>query len=160
GVVDANLPANPVGLPFLPEGLRPAAAFLTFPILIVASVLAIASVAVRFTRGRGLERQQMKWMLASITLVALCTLSTFAGPTPEVVNVAASLSLVAIPLAVTMAVLRYRLYEIDRIVSRTIGWAIVTGTLVVVFATGVVGLQAALTGITNGQTIAVAASTL
>lgn len=59
-----------------------------------------------------------------------------------------------------VAILRYRLYEIDRLISRTIGWAIVTGLLVAVFAGAVVGLQALLAGFTQGQTLAVAASTL
>jgi hypothetical protein len=64
------------------------------------------------------------------------------------------------PIAIGIAVLRYRLYEIDRIVSRTIGWAVVTGFLVTVYLAGALVLQAALSGITQGQTLAVAASTL
>ena len=55
---------------------------------------------------------------------------------------------------------RYRLYEIDRLISRTIGWALVTGVLVVVFAGTVVGLQALLDQVIQGETLAVAASTL
>ena len=62
--------------------------------------------------------------------------------------------------AIAVAVLRYRLYEIDRIISRTLSWATVTAVLVVVFAGLVVGLQALLTDVTQGQTLAVAASTL
>ena len=64
------------------------------------------------------------------------------------------------PVAIAVAVLRYRLFEIDRIISRTIGWALVTGVLVAVFVGGVIGLQALLTGVTQGETLAVAASTL
>ena len=64
------------------------------------------------------------------------------------------------PVAIAIAILRYRLFEIDRIVSRTIGWAVVTGVLVAVFAAGVVLLQAALAPFTNENTIAVAGSTL
>ena len=66
----------------------------------------------------------------------------------------------SVPAAIAVAVLRYRLYEIDRIISRTVSWAFVTGILVVTFVALVVGLQAALDGITQGQTLAVAASTL
>jgi hypothetical protein len=58
-----------------------------------------------------------------------------------------------------IAILRYRLYEIDRLVSRTIGWAIVTALLVAVFAGMVVGLQAVLP-VTSGDTLVVAVSTL
>jgi hypothetical protein len=59
-----------------------------------------------------------------------------------------------------VAILRYRLYEIDRLVSRTIGWAIVTGVLGVVFVCLVVTLQAVLAPFTRESTLAVAASTL
>ena len=64
------------------------------------------------------------------------------------------------PIAIGIAILRYRLYAIDRLVSRSISWAIVTGLLVAVFAGLVIALQAALAGITQGGTLAVAASTL
>ena len=70
------------------------------------------------------------------------------------------LAYAAVPAAIAVAVLRYRLYEIDRIISRTLSWATVTGVLLVVFAGLVVGLQALLSGVTQGQTLAVAASTL
>ena len=68
--------------------------------------------------------------------------------------------ILALPIAIGIAVTRYRLYEIDRLISRTIGWALVTGVLVVVFAGMVVGLQAILDRVTQGETLAVAASTL
>jgi len=64
------------------------------------------------------------------------------------------------PIASGTAVLGYRLFEIDRIISRTIGWAMVSGILVAAFAATVVGLQALLAGFTQGQTLGVAASTL
>ena len=64
------------------------------------------------------------------------------------------------PIVIGIAILRYRLYEIDRIISRTIGWAIVTGLLVAVFAGLVVALQAVLAPVTKENTLAVAASTL
>ena len=66
----------------------------------------------------------------------------------------------AIPIAVVVAVLRYRLYEIDRLVSRTLGWGLATATIVAVFVGAVLALQAALQGVTQSGTLAVAASTL
>jgi hypothetical protein len=57
-------------------------------------------------------------------------------------------------------VLRYRLYEIDRVISRSVSWGIVTGILVLTFAGLVIGLQALLDGFTQRETLAVAASTL
>ena len=66
----------------------------------------------------------------------------------------------ALPGAIAIAVLRYHLYEIDRIISRTLSYAVVTGILVVAFGSTVLVLQAALSGFTQGATLAVAASTL
>ena len=65
-----------------------------------------------------------------------------------------------LPAAIGIAVLRYRLYEIDRIVSRTIGWVVVTVILAAVFGVVVVGLQVVLEPVTGTNTLAVAASTL
>ncbi len=65
-----------------------------------------------------------------------------------------------IPVAIGVAILRYRLYEIDRLVSRTIGWALVTAVLVGVFATLVVTLQTVFAQLANESSLAVAASTL
>jgi uncharacterized membrane protein YbhN (UPF0104 family) len=63
-------------------------------------------------------------------------------------------------LAVAVAVLRYRLYDIDRILSRTIGWALVSLILASVFVGVIIGLQALLAPVTENNTLAVAASTL
>jgi hypothetical protein len=65
-----------------------------------------------------------------------------------------------VPISVGIAVLRYRLYEIDRIVSRTIGWAMVSAVLVAVFIALVLVTQTALASITSSNTFAVAGSTL
>ena len=70
------------------------------------------------------------------------------------------IGLIALPIAIGIAILRYRLYDIDRLISRTIGWAMVTGLLVALFAGLVVVLQAPLAPLTKENTIAVAASTL
>ena len=65
-----------------------------------------------------------------------------------------------VPIAIGIAILRYNLYDIDRLVSRSIGWASVTAILVTVFGVAVVGLQAVLESVTQGDTVAIAASTL
>jgi DNA integrity scanning protein DisA with diadenylate cyclase activity len=79
---------------------------------------------------------------------------------PTIFDVLGPFSLSLPPIAVGVAILRYRLYEIDRIISRTISYALVTGLLAATFAILIVGLQAVLTPFTGGQTVAVAASTL
>jgi hypothetical protein len=65
-----------------------------------------------------------------------------------------------VPIAVVIAVLRYRLYEIDRLVSRTLGWGLATTTVLALFVVAVLALQAALAGLVQGQVLAVAGSTL
>ena len=65
-----------------------------------------------------------------------------------------------IPIAVGIAILRYRLYDIDRLISRTIGWAVVTAILGGVFIGGVVVMQTLLASLTRENTFAVAVSTL
>jgi hypothetical protein len=133
--------------------------------LVASIILAFLSLVVRFARAAGIERQQFKWFLASVALVfvTLIGMSVAFVVGIAIAGVFYVLNQVSVglpPIAIGIAVLRYRLYEIDRLISRTIGWAIVTGILVAVFAAAVLGLQAALAGVTQGETLAVAASTL
>ena len=124
--------------------------------------IAVVAVSVRFRRSEGVERAQLKWLLASVSLMAIAfpiSFGTDIGPA-DLIDLLSVLAGSLIPVAVGVAILRYRLYEIDRIVSRTIGSALVTGTVVTVFAGAVVGLQAVLAAFTERQTLAVAASTL
>ena len=121
--------------------------------------LAGLSVLLRYRRSAGIERQQLKWFMAAVALllpaagVAALT-GTEAGWLLMLVTVG------FLPVAIGVAVLRYRLYEIDRLISRTIGWALVTGLLVGAFALLVLGSSAVLEPLTGGNTLAVAGSTL
>jgi hypothetical protein len=65
-----------------------------------------------------------------------------------------------VPVAIGIAILRYNLYDIDRLISRSLGYALVTGTLAAVFAATAIGLSALLGTLAEGQSLAVAASTL
>ena len=122
------------------------------------------SVLVRFRRSQGLERQQLRWMMAALTLVPLAVIAGFllvtGGAPSQVAWIPALVAFMLPPLAVGIAVLRYRLYEIDRIISRTIGWAAVTTVLAVVLVAVILVTQTALASITTSNTFAVAASTL
>ena len=82
---------------------------------------------------------------------------TEAGAIVDVVSVLAGC---LVPISIGVAVLRYRLYDIDRIVSRSLSWAIVTGSLLLAFIVLVIGLQSMLQGLTQESTLAVALSTL
>jgi len=128
---------------------------------LLVAISAVAAVVVRFRRSSGIERQQFKWVaFAGIAEIVMLWLTTGQFlPTPLDL-IAAGLIGPLVPIVTAIAILRYRLYEIDRIISRTLSWAAVTGVLLVVFTGAVIGLEAALAGITQGQTLAVAASTL
>ena len=130
--------------------------------LLVVTVASVLAVVTRFRRGTAEERQQIKWPVLAITFfgVVYGTSSLTAGDTTEIWNILFLVAITAIPVAVAIAVLKYHLYAIDRIISRTIGWTLASGFLVIVFAVTILATQAALSSFTQGQTIAVAASTL
>jgi len=126
---------------------------------------AVAAVWVRFRRGDPVQRQQVKWLLAVAGVATIAFPSALAfGSSESFVALAfwlvAFLAYLALPVAIGIAVLRYRLYEIDRIISRTIGYAVVTVTLAVTFGGAILLFQALLAPLTGGDTLAVAASTL
>ena len=162
GPLGAQGIANPFAIPDL-EPLLAALNALTNWTSIVGFTGAVLAVAIRYRRGAEVERHQLKWLVAVAGVAAVAFPVAFIAPFSLLANAAfyiGLLALLALPLAIGIAILRYRLYDIDRIISRTIGWAIVSGLLVAAFAILVVGLQAALAGITQGDTLAVAASTL
>ena len=144
-----------------------------FPVLQVAffvSVLvgfggAVIAVSQRYRRGGRVQRQQVKWLTADVALAAILLPSALllTGVNPELASTLSGIAIIAmfaLPVVIGLAILRYRLYEIDRIISRTLGWAIVTAVLAGVLVGGIVILQAVLAPFTNENTIAVAASTL
>ena len=158
---------NPFGVAAL-ETARPLFEIANGPGVLLAAILAVASSFLRYRRSSPGVRAQLRWFGAAtgftISMFALAILgSAEALDLPTLSDfgwIGGIVSLSLILIAIGIAVLRYRLYEIDRIISRTIGWALVTGILVAVFAGLVVGLQAVLSPVTDENTLAVAASTL
>ena len=153
---------NPFAVPGIPVFVSEVGGALAAVSAFAGFALAIAGMVVRFRRSRGMERAQMKWLLAAVSLMGIVFPVSFAtdiGPA-DVVDLVSVLVGSLVPLAIGIAILRYRLYDIDRLISRTVSWALVTGVLVAVFAGLVVGLQAVLADVTQGGTLAVAASTL
>ena len=137
-----------------------------FTLMSFAGLAGLVSMVARFRRSTGLERLQYRWLVAAVALVAVGT-ATWVILT-QVLHFATQggaqlivlLTYPAVPIAIAIAVLRYRLYEINRIVSRTISYTLVTGVLAAVFAIAVVTLQTVLADVTQGDTLTVAASTL
>ena len=128
-------------------------------------IVCIVGLLVRFRRAGAVERQQDLWLLASLALVAVGVAFGFVGgtlvdPAAAWIWIPAVFAFPLPPIAIGIAITRYRLYDIDRIVSRTISYAIVSAILALVFGGVILLLSAALASFTQGQTVAVAASTL
>jgi hypothetical protein len=125
-------------------------------------LIAVGGVLNRFHASRGAERQQLKWFLFVVTIAAsaLGLSIAFSGPVADAAWAVGLVAMACVPLAIGIAILRYRLYEIDRIVSRTVSYGAVTALLVAVFAGVNLGLGALLASAAQASTLAVAASTL
>jgi len=169
--------ANPWALPALPDNpatstpwaVHGAAGERLFTLFNLAMLLvfllaigAVGSIVVRFRRASPIQRQQLKWFLFAGALVA-------AAVVPDLVDLRIGDSLwpsVAtavfglLPIAVGIAVLRYGLYEIDRIVSRTVSYGLLSALLVGFYLLVVALLRPLLEPLTGSSALAVAGSTL
>lgn len=136
---------NPLALP---GALGQFFAALRFTILLapVCDTIAVASLFFRLRRARGDERQQLKWMFSAATLVALgfaCTLALNAlGISGDLGMAPVLLSYMAIPVAAGVAIFRYRLYDIDILINRTLVYVALTGCIVALYSLVVVGVGA------------------
>jgi hypothetical protein len=139
--------------------------------LVLGILLSAASLVIRFRRSRGTVRQQLKWFALASTFAGLMlagpgTLlnllfygSALQGRLKEA-QVLTILGILLIPISAGIAILRYHLYDIDRIVSRTISYASITAVLAAVYSIVTLLLQDPLRAVTGGNALAVAASTL
>ena len=138
-----------------------------FPLMLLAGLLAVISLVLRFLGARGDERQQIKWFgsAATLTFTWILLFEQLLGPQEGAFEAIVALSglvvVPSIPIATGIAILRYRLYDIDRIVNRALVYAALTVTLVLVYLGGVISLQYAFRTMTGGESqVAVVASTL
>ena len=133
-----------------------------FVAILLGLLLSLAGQVASYRRSSGERRQQLKWLLGGLAaslagLVTAVALGHSAGFWGVVSQVAAVAGILAVPVAMGVAILKYRLYDIDRIISRTLGYSIITGLLVGVYA-GLVLLATHVLPLTSG--VAVAAATL
>jgi hypothetical protein len=138
-----------------------------FPIMLLAGLLAVISLFVRFRRASGDERQQIKWFAfaAAVTFIWILVfeqLLSARGGVLETVAAVSSLILVpSIPVATGIAIFRYRLFDIDRIVNRALVYGLLTAVLVLVYIGSVVALRGLIFGFTGRSSqITIVASTL
>jgi hypothetical protein len=163
---------NPFGLeeyPWVAEAAQ--GVTLLLPLCVLASAL---SLVLRFVRSGGEEREQIKWLAfaalvsglgsSSVVIPSIILSNDAGGADPLWMNLledAETLSFAGVPVAVGIAILRYRLYEIDLIINRTLVYGSLTATLVALYFGSVVVLQRVFVTLTGQQsTLAVVASTL
>ncbi len=132
------------------------------PVLVVSWLAAVGGQAASYRRSSGERREQLKWLLAGavgsiVGLFLALTLARTHGLLGIALGLAAWVGLLALPACIGVAVLKYRLFDIDRLISRTLAYALVTGLLVGVYA-GLVLL--AIEVLRLGSSVAVAVATL
>ena len=154
---------NPLGL----ESLRPLESLFLdtgMAIVLAASVAAIVSLIVRFRRARGEERQQIKWLMlvalaaATILLAMMVEGYLFGEAASDVLWISLVMVLVlGIPAATALAIFRYRLYDVDVVVSKTIAYVVLALGIAAVYVGLVVGIGA-LIGDTENRALRIGAT--
>jgi hypothetical protein len=166
-VVDAALEPggpDPLGVE-LPSSVYGVFVRVSLVSLIVGFFGAAASVALRLWRARGRERQQIKWLVYATSVVVVGALGAVLSPPPlgDVFYGLMIYGFAGMPVAVGIAILRYRLYDIDRIINRTLVYGSLTALLVLMYFGSVTATQALFSTITGQQELpqlVVVASTL
>jgi len=149
-------------LPQLPDAVTGVPLAIAALGAIGALVGAVVAVRVRLQRSSGIERRQLQWLAYAAALIpgtiAACLLEiAVTGDDGPVTTAGTVLALTAVPAAVGIAILRYRLYEIDRLINRTLVYVALSAALAAVFAAISLGVGVA---VGSGSTLATAAATL
>jgi len=127
-------------------------------LLLPALLASIASMILRFRRSSGVERQQIKWVASAALLLPIAATGLGFGGDAGWPMILVALLIIA--MAVTVAMLRYRLYDIDVVINRALVYGALTAILAATYLASVLLLQLALEPFTQGSGLAVAASTL
>src|SRR5215216_1606725 len=156
---------NPLGIDSLPRGYKPVQTIMSALLLVAA----VSTLGLRLLRKRGIERQQIKWP-ALIAVMAAGGSILYDTAISEAIGlrwlewagyVGLIAALVCFPISIRIAIVRYRLYEIDHIINRTLVYALLTAISAAVYFGAVVLLQRVFVALTGQQsTLAVVASTL
>jgi hypothetical protein len=154
---------NPLGIESLPTGRKPVQA-----LIFTGGLVASGSLIWRLRKGSWVERQQIKWLAYAAATATVGNILTYTPPealatlwVTSVGHVFVELGVLGIPISIGIAILRYRLYEIDTLINRTLVYGSLTVTLIVLYFGGIVVLQRIFIALTGQQsTLAVVASTL
>ena len=159
GPINEQTPSikNPLGMESA-AGVLGVIGSVVVPPLLGVMIASVMSLVVRFRRSEGVERQQIKWFAYSAALLATSIilgpiLTNFVpvlefGPYANVVQI---LGVSSIPVATGIAILRYRLYEIDLLINRTLVYGFLTASLALIYFGGVTATQAIFRALTAQQ---------
>lgn len=156
---------NPLGIS-IPESLILGSIIATGVLFVIMAAAGVGSLFLRFRRGSSVERQQIKWLLfAGALFIPVFVINTvyYAGSPSRVLwaNMLMVISFLMLPIAIAIAILRFRLYEIDLIIRRTLQYTILTGSLALVYFGSVVLLQNLFVLLTGEQSpVVIVVSTL
>jgi hypothetical protein len=152
---------NPIGITGLPEAEDSATGATLLSLLLLSVVAALIQLVFRFRHSRGEERQQLKWFTyaGAVMVLSIVAEEVTGLALPDFVF---GLQIGLIPVSVGVAILRYRLYDIDLIINRTLVYGALTAVLALVYFGGVVGIGGLVRGMTGQErnNLVVAASTL
>ena len=156
---------NPLGIEGLPRGYKPVQTIMSALLLVVA----VSTLGLRLLRTRGIERQQIKWP-AFVAVMAAVGSILYDTAISEAIGlrwlewagyVVVIAALVGFPISIGIAIVRYRLYEIDTLINRTLVYGSLTAILVAIYFGAVVLLQRLFVALTGEKsTLAVVVSTL
>jgi hypothetical protein len=154
---------NPLGVEGVPNGWK-----LTQTLMLTLIFVSAAPLFMRLRRTSGVERQQIKWFTYTGVVASSAALLTYTISEPIgapwlrwVGYVVMQIALIGMPISMGIAILRYRLYDIDILINRTLVYGPLTATLVALYFVGIVVLQRFFVLLTGQQsTLAVVASTL
>jgi hypothetical protein len=158
-----RLPEYPVDNPWPAAGIATAADWVGSTLMVFTTVVSVASLVIRFRRSAGDERQQLKWVAAGAVMF-VCTFIVSAA-TQDIIGEDASFATILagflfVASGVAVAMLRYRLYDIDLVINRALVYGSLSALLAAVYLGSVLLLQLLLDRFTQGSGLAVAGSTL
>lgn len=155
---------NPLGVGWGPEpdSLSGRGLLVIGVLLLVANATAPV---IRYRHAGPIERQQLKWVMFAglvfvATLALVLPLDSTNGLGRDVASLLYILALLGIPVSITIAILRYGLYDIDRLINRTLTYGLLTATLGLIYLVLVIGLQALLRPLNGGSDLALVVTTL
>lgn len=158
---------NPIGFSWVPDFEESLIGGLGFGVTMLAGLGAVVSLFIRYRRAGELARLQIRWLRAALTLFGIVILvgaffgehlDDAGGSAVALYDLGFSLAILGIPAAAMIAITRNRLYDLDRIVGRTVTYGVVVGGLGALFAAGAIWLPQRVSGADSN--LAVAASTL